>query len=375
MNFNLFKSKFMQVGILILIVLVVTVAAREMTIERNKIPVALTYKVRNLSAHEEEWKIATTAQPGDVIEHFLLVHLPSSFTEDLYNVEIKANNTDQNKYRENTLYSVAQGIGEDSPSSISGAFFSKLGLTIPSIKSGEFVDLKWQTILKNDIAFSGSAAPLLENSVAVSAKPFSQSSARAALSLFSTIERSKIAAEKPEKYYMPKVLGMTPREVYEEMGIGALIAGEDLGGISNIAIKGVNKKPIWRMISNNLIEASIPAGLDAGSYNLELYDKNNTVSGALAFQVLPSRQKTIILNSTPSILKSGERRIIVLQGINLSANMDVYLRKRGARKIALENTNFINSRVAAMDVPETISQGEWDVYIDDNKQDIHLNVQ
>ena len=51
---------------------------RGLAMNRGSSPLVVTEKVRNLSAQETEWQVATAAAPGDVLEYLALVRLPNN---------------------------------------------------------------------------------------------------------------------------------------------------------------------------------------------------------------------------------------------------------------------------------------------------------
>ena len=130
---------------------------------------------------------------------------------------------------------------------------------------------------------------------------------------------------------------------------------------------------IWRLISNELIEASIPAGLKSGDYSLEFFDnKNRQLKDQLAIKILDSQNSATIVAVTPSIIKQGARRTIVLQGIHL-ANAKELFAKNG-QSIRLENINQINDRVLSAELPATAKPGEYRIFVGEQEQDVKLTV-
>jgi folylpolyglutamate synthase/dihydropteroate synthase len=134
-----------------------------------------------------------------------------------------------------------------------------------------------------------------------------------------------------------------------------------------------NKILAWRLISNDLIEAGIPAGLKSGDYSLEFFDnKNNLLTDKLSIKILGTENKTVVIRATPSVIKQGQRRTIVLQGIHL-ANAKELFAKNG-QSIRLENINQINDRVLSAEMPATAKPGEYRLFIGEQEQDIKLTV-
>ncbi|MDZ4221706.1 MAG: hypothetical protein U1C18_02425, partial [Patescibacteria group bacterium] len=146
------------------------------SITANRLPLEVSQKVRNLSAREAEWRLATAVAPGDAVEHFMLIRLAADYPEPVRNIRVVAEAGENDQYREGSFASRA--LGEQG-----GAIFSKHGLVIPEIKPGEFVDLAWQTGIAEEVSFSGSEAPLISSAVTMSASGYSDIVSRAAASL------------------------------------------------------------------------------------------------------------------------------------------------------------------------------------------------
>jgi hypothetical protein len=374
MNFKSINKKSLHILFSIIAIAIVIFLVREITIDRNSSPLDITYKVRNLSAKEDGWQIATAVQTGDVVEHFLLVHLPEDYSSIIPEVNILAQASNGNSFIDNTFSSKSRGINEDSPEQVINDLFTKDGINLKEIKPGEFVDLKWHTLVSEDIQFRGLDAPLFENRTIISSKDFSQTISRTILSLFSTLERSKIVDDRLEQFFMPKVVGMNPREVYDDLGSGVLIAGEDLLGVNSLRISENNIDLAFRAISNDLIEAGIPEGLEAGFYHVELLDKKDKSVGLLDLEVLSSSERTVVVNVTPSIIRAGQRRVLVLQGIRLSSSLSISMQQSKDVKIAFNDINIINDRVVSIEVPETVKKGNYNIYIGEDKQEVKLTV-
>jgi len=349
------------------LVFILVVLIRESSIDANKVPLEITHKIRNISAQEEEWQIATTAQVGDVLEHFLLVHLPENFDKNLEDINISHIGYDKSMYREKTFKSISEGIGQEGAQIDADAFFSKAGLLFGKIMPGEFIDIKWQSRIESDLEF-------LETKISVSAEDFSAVTAKTLVSLFSTIERSKTKQE--ISFFLPKIIGMNPRVSYEDISTGVLIAGQDLGGIKQIYIAEGRKNLVWRVVSNDLIEASIPAGLLEGDYEIEFVDyKNTLLDDKLRFSINPSHERTVILSTTPSVIFSGAERIIVLQGIHLKEDSSIKLQNNSKdHVVVLENIEYITDKVISAKVPEDIKTGDYSIFVGKEGQEVKLTV-
>ncbi|MBI2637136.1 MAG: hypothetical protein HYW81_03005, partial [Parcubacteria group bacterium] len=328
-----------KIALASVLVVAALVAIREASITRNRLPFEVTQKVRNASAQETEWQLATTAQPGDVLEHFVLIRLAEDYPEPLRGIRITAETSNAEAYREGTFASRVLGA-------TGGSLFNK-GIAVAELKPGEFIDLSWQTSIAEDASFAKNEAPILSSAVTVSANGFSELISRTVASLYSTIERSGAGRIAQETFYEPKAYSMNPRAAYEDLGTGVLIAGEDLKGITGLSVKETGRTMAWRSIGNELLEASIPAGLAPGSYAVALYDANNKpLENTLSFEILPSKGRAVVVAATPSLVRSGQRRTVVLQGIHLDENLQLVLSNRGSNQMfALENPSRINERV------------------------------
>lgn len=346
---------------------------RGIAMSRVASPLVLIQKVRNLSAQETEWQIATTAQPGDVMEYLALVQLPSDYAKTINDITLQASLDSNFSYRNNTLSSFALGINAADSDDFAKKLFSAGGLAIKQLKSGEFIDIKWQSRLAENIAFNSKALPLLSSRLTAKAKNFGPREAADMVSINSTEERILTIKNNEPTFYIPRIIGMNPREAYDNLGTGVLIAGDDLKGVKTIRLAENNKTLAWRLISNDLIEAGIPAGLKGGDYSLEFFDnKGSLLKDRLSIKILDSQNRAIVVAATPSIVKQGARRIIVLQGINL-ANAKELLFKNG-QTYRLENINQINDRVLSAEIPESIKPGEYRLFIGDRGQDVKLTV-
>lgn len=338
-------------------------------ISRASLPLAVTQKVRNISAEEKEWQVATTAQPGDVLEYFILVQLPENYEKNVSNVLIQPKADTSIAYTPNTLQSASQGINDQTDAKTIDAIF-KEGLNINSIKPGEFVDLKWQSRLNKAITFDKNQAPLLEETVLVSAKKFNSKKAKTLVTLSSTQERQKVAGK---NFFMPHVLSMNPRQAYDDLGTGVVIAGEDLTGIKELRLAGSGKILAWRLSSNELIEAGIPAGLPSGVHAIEFVDTNDKVlANKLSFTILPTENRATITKATPNVITQGKKRVIVLQGIHL--NNITGLTAKNGQEFKFENINQINDRALLAEVPATVPKGEYTIIVSGQKQDVQLTV-
>lgn len=357
------QKKILWFALVVLAFVGIVFVYRGVAMQRTKLPLAVTYKIRNASAHENEWRIATTAQAGDVIEHFLLVHLPDNYPSALIKVSVATPLDAHSDYREATLESTSLGIAAGSGQS---------DLNIPLIAPGEFVDIKWQTRLKEEVGFSVNEAPLLESKIAVSAANFTPLTAKGIITLSSTVARD-IEAPPASRLYLPRLISMNPRKVYDDLGGGILIAGEDLTGIKTLRISGLNRILISRLISNDLLEAGLPAGLKPGSYNLEALDaKGAVLADKLSFTILASNNRAVVIKVTPNVVKQGQKSAIVLQGVHLSAVSAITA--QNGQSFDLENIKKINDRVLSADVPDGVKTGEYKLVIDDNKQEPTLIV-
>ncbi|MBI1961478.1 MAG: hypothetical protein HYS45_02125 [Parcubacteria group bacterium] len=341
---------------------------REANIAGNKLPLEVRQLVRNLSAKETEWQLATAAQPGDALEHFVLIRLSADNPDAIRGIRVAAQTNALDAYREGSFSSRALGVTGD-------ALFTKQGVAVPELLPGEFLDFSWQTSITENTSFANGEAPLLESAVTVSANGFSELKSRSAVSLYSTLERSSVSIAK-EPYVAPKAYSMNPRRAYEDLGTGVLIAGEDLAGIARLAVLQTGRNMAWRLVSNDLLEAGIPAGLDAGTYTVGLYDKaGKQVSGTLSFEVFPSKNRAIVVASTPSVVRSGQKRTIVLQGIHLDENLQLLLSKAGSGQVhALESLSRINERVLTAEIPAAISSGTYTILVGDDEQEAHITV-
>ncbi len=337
------------------------------SITANRLPLEVRQLVRNASAREIEWQIATTAQPGDVLEHFVLVRLAADYPEPVKDIRITAQTSNADAYREGSFASRVLGA-------TGGSVFEK-GISVAELHPGEFVDLSWQTSVTENTSFAKDEAPLLASVVTIGANDFSKLVSRTVASLFSTLERANVSLS-ADTFYAPRAYGMNPRSAYEDLGTGVLIAGEDLSGVTKLAISGTDKALVWRLISNELLEAGIPAGLLPGQYSVALYDTDNRViPNTLSFDILPSSGRAVVVRATPSLVKSGSKRTVVLQGIHLDEDLQLLLSKDGsARTYALENSKQINERVISAEIPGTLTQGTYTILVGDTAQEAHITV-
>jgi len=375
MRVPLNRTTVLRIAIVGIFVFGVLFAFREAAIRETPLPVEVFHKVRNLSAQEREWNIATVAQPGDVIEHFVLIHAPDANVSELPRVRLSIDSTSGEVYRPDTLESASRGIGSENAGEYEQRLFGKTGMTLARIAPGEFMDLRWQSKVSDDVAFDQKSAPLIESEISVNAPSYSSLVSKTLISLFSTIERPRAIVRKTIEYD-PIVLGMNTRRTYEDIGAGVVIAGQDFGGISNVRIAESKKQLAWRIESDEVIEASIPAGLTPGDHTIEfLDDKNNTLAKTLVFSVLPSKDRAVVVQATPDIIESGTRRTIVLQGIRLSPDVHIQLRDQSKGKLfALENQNQINDRVLSADVPESAASGSYTIFVNDREQEARLRI-
>jgi len=342
---------------------------RGVVMSRSRLPLTVVQKVRNLSAHETEWQIATTAQPGDVLEYFVLAQLPTGYNSNIRNVTIQPKNDSKITYRPLTLESVAKGINKGTAEKIADSVFNE-GLKIDVIKPGEFIDLKWQGRLDEAIAFDKNQAPLLEEMVSVMADQFNSKKAKTLVTISSTLER-QIAASK--HIFNPRIFSMNPRQAFDDLGTGAVIVGEDLGGIKELRLSGPGEKLAWRLVSDELIEAGIPAGLSAGEQKIEFIDVNNkTLADKLSFTVLTTEKRATVIKATPNVVSQGSKRVIVLQGIRLKDVKE--LTAKDGSEFKLENINQINDRVLSAEIPATAPKGEYKLWVGQYEQDVKLTV-
>lgn len=368
---RLFKTRLVIISAVLFVGLLFIV--RGIAISRQASPLSITQKVRNLSAQETDWQIATTAVPGDVLEYFALVQLPRDYAKTIKDISLAADLDSNFSYRGQTLSSFALGINNANSDNFAKKLLSNSGLEVKQLKSGEFIDIKWQSRLAENISFGDKVLPLLGNRLLVKAKNFNNREAETIVSINSTQERI-LGNNTETAFYIPRVLGMNPREVYDNLGTGALIAGNDLAGIKTIRLAQNNKTLVWRLISNELIEVGIPAGLKSGDYNLEFFDnKNSLLKDKLSIKILDSQNRTIVVAVTPSVIKQGTRRSIILQGIRLNNAKD-FLIKNG-ETFRLENINQINDRVLSAEIPESVKLGEYRLFVGEHEQDVKLTVQ
>ena len=366
---RLFKTRIVVISAILFIGLLFIV--RGIAMSREASPLAITQKVRNLSAQETVWQVATAAVPGDVLEYFALIQLPNDYLKTVSGLSLQAILDDNFSYRDQTLSSVALGIGEAASADFAKKLLSPNGLEVKQLKSGEFIDIKWQARLAENISFSDKALPLLGSRIIAKAKKFSSREAETVISISSTLERS-LVINAEATFYVPRVFGMNPRAAFDDLGSGVLIAGEDLKGIKTIRLAKSRQSLAWRLISNELIEAGIPAGLASGEQAIEFLDNNNAVKDKLSFKILPSEQRAVVVRATPSLVKQGQRRTIVLQGIRLN-NAKELLIKNG-QTFRLENINQINNRVLSAEIPATIKPGEYRLFVGAQEQDVKLTV-
>lgn len=368
---RLFKTRLVIISAVLFVGLLFIV--RGIAISRQASPLSITQKVRNLSAQETDWQIATTAVPGDVLEYFALVQLPRDYAKTIKDISLAADLDSNFSYRGQTLSSFALGINNANSDNFAKKLLSNSGLEVKQLKSGEFIDIKWQSRLAENISFGDKVLPLLGNRLLVKAKNFNNREAETIVSINSTQERI-LGNNTETAFYIPRVLGMNPREVYDNLGTGALIAGNDLAGIKTIRLAQNNKTLVWRLISNELIEVGIPAGLKSGDYNLEFFDnKNSLLKDKLSIKILDSQNRTVVVAVTPSVIKQGTRRSIILQGIRLNNAKD-FLIKNG-ETFRLENINQINDRVLSAEIPESVKLGEYRLFVGEHEQDVKLTVQ
>lgn len=342
---------------------------RGIAMSHARLPLAVIQKVRNLSAHETEWQIATTAQPGDVLEYFVLVQLPADYADNVRDVRIFPKNDSKISYRPLTLASAAKSINKATEEKTADSIFNN-GLEIDTIKPGEFIDLKWQGRLNEAITFDKNQAPLLEEIVTVGAEQFNSKKAKTLITISSTLERQ---LSESKRAWSPRLFGMNPRQAYDDLGTGAVIAGEDLGGIKELRISGSGKTLAWRLVSNELIEAGIPAGLPAGGQKIEFIDINNkTLADKLSFTILPTEKRATVIKATPSVVSQGKKRVIVLQGIRLKDVKE--LSAKDGAEFELENINQINDRVLSAEIPANVPKGEYRLFVGQYQQDVKLTV-
>ncbi len=349
-------------------------AVREVDEARTRLPIEVAEKIRNLSAQEIEWEIATTAVPGDVLEHFVLVRLAPEHAEAIRDVRVQSSVYAEGTYRAGSLASVALGIGESNADERAGAFFNE-GITLSQIAPGEFIDLKWQTHVAENIAFGSEEAPLLESAVTAFSGGFSPRTARAVATLSSTLERGR-TAEPASHFYLPKVFGMNPRSAYEDLGTGVVVAGDDLEGVKGLYLAETGKALAWRLVSNDLLEAGIPAGLLPGTYSVAFVNAaGETLRDALSFEILPSKGRAVIVAATPSVVAAGQKRTIVLQGIRLTPDAQFALRENKSKQVfALENAQAINQRVLTAEVPGALPAGAYTLLVGGEVQEVRLTV-
>ncbi len=341
---------------------------RGIDISTPRLPADIAYRVRNLSAQESDWQVATTAVPGDVLEHFALVRLPAEKELNLRNLSIKVNLGNQTEYRADTLVSSSRGINANTDAKLIKTLFDGSGLSVNELKPGEFIDIKWQTRFKEDITFA--AAPIVATNVSVSADNYKTAFAKSIATISSTQARSPQATAK-DRVFVTQIYGMNPRVVYDDLGGGALIAGADLEGVKGIRIAENKQALVWRLISNDLIEAGLPAKLVAGNYHLEFINKENlALKDKVGFAVMPSYQRAVVTSATPNTLENEKNRIVVLQGVHLNDNVQFTL--KNGKIYALENIKLINDRVLSAEIPSNITKGEYRIAVDERDQGVKL---
>ncbi len=368
---GVFNKKNVLIGIGVLALITSMVLVKVLTLGSNTLPLEITYQVRNLSAQERNWRIATAVQPGDVLEHFALIHLSETYPESVEQVSLTAMLLRDTSLRETTLSSVALGIQENTNTE---DMFLKHGLTLGTIAPGEFIDLKWQTRVSEDITFSETAVPLLEDRVRVQADTYTANIAKVVLSIFSTQARDTTQLSTSDRVYLPHIIGMNPREVYDVLGSGVVIAGEDLTGVADIRIEGQSKPLVWRLVSNDVIEASIPANLEPGVYTITAYDQNNTaIQDTLGFSVKDSSEAVVVTSVSPNRAAVGEQRIMVMQGVRFTDDMSITLVNEKHTQ-SVENITIINERVASFEVAPSTPRGEYTLEVEGIPQHIIISI-
>ena len=344
---------------------------RGLSMSQNKLPLSIEQKVRNLSAHETEWQVATVAAPGDVIEHFALIHASDSLKGVLKNIRVACLIDARQNYRAKTLVSSSQGINEEMSETAADNFFGN-GLEAAQIKSGEFMDFRWQTQLQPSLSFNEQEIPLINTSIKVEADSYGARAAKTLLSVYSTRERAEAAPVKSD-FYLPRAISMNPRTIYDDLGGGVLIAGSDLTGVKTLRLAGSNKILAWRLISNELLEAGLPAGLTSGEQQIEFIDnQSKIIKDKISFTVLSSANRAVVIKATPNVIKQGTRRIIVLQGIHLKNAKELIA--RNGSEFKLENINQINDRALSAEIPAEAPKGEYKLFVGEYEQDVKLTV-
>ncbi|OJI06498.1 hypothetical protein BK004_03445 [bacterium CG10_46_32] len=363
--------------ILIVIFLASTVffVIREISITRDKLPLEISQKVRNLSTKKFEWEVAVSADPGDTLEHFTLVRLSSDYPNAVRSIRITADKNAQEAYREGTLASKTLGINTENAQTQSRELFEKEGIFISELAPGEFIDLSWQTQVADNATFEQKEVLLLQHTITVSARHFSSKIVRSIASLFSSVERTNTPSS-IEPFYQPKAYSMAPRRFFDTVGAGVLIVGEDFSGLSKLAIKETGTALVWRLVSNELIEAGIPAGLAPGVYTIELSDaKGKHSQDLLFFEVRPSRGRAVVVATTPSVVRSGKTRIIMLQGIRLNENFQFTLGQDDSKQIvALSHTAQINERILTAEISRARTSENYTILVHTNEQEATIIV-
>lgn len=338
-------------------------------------PLEATHRVRNISAQELRWGTATAAQPGDVIEHLLLIHLDAETTETVAELLIQEKKHTHETYRAYTLESLALGINRESAESKARDFFSS-GLAAEEIAAGEFIDIRWQTQIKDTVIFDTNEAPLIAYSTRINARSFAPHVAHAQVSLYSTVSRAITGATTTDTTsYSPMVVGMSPRAGYDVLGVAVVIAGSDLRGIGAIRIDTSAKAEPMRIISNELLETAIPAGLSAGTHYFSLYDLDNkALPEKIEFTIAQTNQLPFIIAATPDTVIYGEARSIVLQGIGLGGDISLSLRDAYSKSVELSNVTALSDRVIAVEVPKNTQKGIYTLFVNNNAQEVHITI-
>ncbi|MDP1709548.1 MAG: hypothetical protein Q8L21_01540 [Candidatus Komeilibacteria bacterium] len=371
MNFRIIKQHpwILLIAISAILFIGLVFIIRGIAMSRPSLPLVITQKVRNISAEEKEWQVATAAVPGDVLEYFILAQLPENYSQSVKDVRISPQTDANIALLPATMQSASQGINDQTDQAAIDNIFSK-GLSVDLIKPGEFVDLKWQSRLNINISFDKNQPPLLETSVLAEASQFDSKKAKTLVTISSTQERQK---QTSKNFFVPRVVGMNPRQAYDDLGTGVVIAGDDLGGIKELRLADSGKILAWRLASNELIEAGIPAGLASGVYAIEFVDINNKIlANKLSFTILSTDKRATVTKATPNIVSQGKKRAIILQGIHLK-NITELSAKNG-QTFKFENINQINDRALLAEVPATAPKGEYKLFVGQYEQDVKLTV-
>lgn len=282
-NHHLFKTRIALISALFFVGMLFVV--RGLAMNKPVLPLILTQKIRNLSNFETDWQIATTAQPNDTLEYFILISLPTTDERKTFNnFSLQAIFDNNFIYQDKTFSSVALGINDASANDLAQKFFSNQGLTIKQIKNNEFIDIKWQEKLSGNIKITDNKFKILKNHSTIKAKKFQNRVAESIIGI--NFDSSKKSNQKKSdiNFYGPRIIGINIQKNSNSLVIGAMVIGYDLNAIKTIKLKPSNKNLTWRLISNELIKIELPDLKDNNEYYIEFFDtKNNLLKHKLSF--------------------------------------------------------------------------------------------